>query len=64
VVSQSTRKEILGAAPWLENRMDVIPRSIDDSFFENQIREESVLKLKHKLGIDQVGLRAPFSGQP
>jgi glycosyltransferase involved in cell wall biosynthesis len=53
VVSQSTRKEILGAAPWLENRMDVIPRSIDDSFFENQIREESVLKLKHKLGIDQ-----------
>jgi hypothetical protein len=48
VVSRSTRKEILGLAPWLENRMDVIPRSIDDSFFENQKMRRAISALKHK----------------
>ena len=52
VVSNSTRKEILGLAPWLEKRMDVIPRSIDDSFFDIQRDEKSVLELKRKLGIN------------
>ena len=52
VVSTSTRKEILGLAPWLECRMDIIPRSIDDSFFETQVNKNQVDQLKKKLGIE------------
>jgi glycosyltransferase involved in cell wall biosynthesis len=53
VVSNSTRKEILSLAPWLEKRMDVIPRSIDDSFYDIQYDKNSVLELKQKLGINE-----------
>ena len=52
VVSNSTREELLDVAPWLGDRMDVIPRSIDDSFFDARYDENGVLELKHKLGID------------
>ncbi|HBH48058.1 MAG TPA: hypothetical protein DDX98_05430 [Bacteroidales bacterium] len=54
VVSRSTRKEILGLAPWLENRMDVIPRSIGDSFFDEKKNGTRISALKQKLGIDEV----------
>ena len=53
VVSHSTRKELLGLAPWLENRMRVIPRSIDDSFFDSQENGTRISELKQKLGIDE-----------
>jgi glycosyltransferase involved in cell wall biosynthesis len=51
VVSQSTRKEILKLLPQLEKRMDVIPRSIDDSFFCEKRDEKSVASIKNNLRI-------------
>jgi glycosyltransferase involved in cell wall biosynthesis len=51
VVSQSTRNEILKLLPQLEKRMDVIPRSIDDSFFWEKRDEKSVASIKNNLRI-------------
>lgn len=52
VVSQSTRKEILSVAPGLKNRMDIIPRSIGDSFFDTPKNKTQVQKLKQQLNIN------------
>lgn len=50
-VSQSTRSELLKAEPELDKKIDIIPRSINDYFFEMPFRKKKDKELRNELGI-------------
>lgn len=51
VVSQSTKLELLKILPQLSNKMDIIPRSIGDNYFDEQVNKEKIISMQKKLGI-------------
>ena len=51
VVSHSTKHELLKAAPELDEKITIIPRSIDDLYFEQPVDKEEIEVLANTLGI-------------
>jgi glycosyltransferase involved in cell wall biosynthesis len=51
VVSRSTKHELLKAAPQLDGKINIIPRSVDDVYFEQPVDKEETERLANILGI-------------
>jgi glycosyltransferase involved in cell wall biosynthesis len=51
VVSRSTKQELLQILPQLSDKMDIIPRSIGDKFFDEPINEDKIISMRKNLGI-------------
>lgn len=52
-VSRSTKQEILKVVPQLSAKIEIIPRSIGDYYFEQPVNDENIIILRKKLGINR-----------
>jgi glycosyltransferase involved in cell wall biosynthesis len=53
VVSNSTKEQVIQSLPQIQKKIDLIPRSIDDVFFETQTNKDQIELIKRKMNINE-----------
>jgi len=52
VVSNSTKEQLIREKPEIRDRIEIVPRSIDDQIFETPVDHHKIKKIQKNLGID------------